>query len=66
MIKEQCKQTIVDYSWRMIFASSEEEFNSLLKEMQDIAYGRGYEEVLKIDLESCAERQAYFEEARGN
>lgn len=66
VIKEQCKQTIVDYSWRMIFAGSEEEFNSLLKEMQDIVYGLGYEEVLKIDLESCAERYEYFKEARGN
>ena len=66
VIKEQCKQTIVDYSWRMVFAASEEEFNSLLKEMQDIAYGLGYEEVLKADLESCVERYAYFEEVRGN
>lgn len=66
VIKEQCKQTIVDYSWRMVFAADEEEFNSLLKEMQDIAYGLGYEEVLKFDLETCAERHQYFEEARGN
>lgn len=64
VIAEQCKQTIVDYSWRMVFAADEEEFNSLLKEMQDIVYGLGYEEVLKADLENCAARYEYFIEAR--
>lgn len=66
VIKEQCKQTIVDYSWRMVFADSEEEFNALLKEMQDITNGLGFEEVYKVDQENCAARFALFEEARGN
>lgn len=64
VIKEQCKQTIVDYSWRMIFAESEEEFDSLLKEMQEIAYGLGYEKVLEVDLQSCVARYKLLEEAR--
>lgn len=64
VIKEQCKQTIVDYSWRMIFAESEEEFDSLLKEMQEIAYGLGYEQVLEVDRASCAARYQLLEEAR--
>lgn len=48
----------------MIFAESEEEFDSLLKEMQEIAYGLGYEKVLEVDLASCAARYQLFEEAR--
>ena len=66
VIKEQCRQTIVDYSWRMVFADSEEEFDALLKEMQDITNGLGFEEVYKVDQENCAARFAMFEEARGN
>lgn len=63
-IKEQCKQTIVDYSWRMVFAENEEEFHSLLAEMQEIAYGLGYEDVLKADQENAAARYELFKEAR--
>ena len=66
VIKEQCRQTVVDYSWRMVFADSEEEFNSLLKEMQDIANGLGFEEVYKVDEAKCAARYELFKEARGN
>ena len=66
VIKEQCRQTVVDYSWRMVFADSEEEFNSLLKEMQDIANGLGFEEVYKVDEANCAARYELFKEARGN
>ena len=57
---------MVDYSWRMVFADSEEEFNSLLKEMQDIANGLGFEEVYKVDEANCAARYELFKEARGN
>ena len=66
VIKEQCRQTVVDYSWRMVFADSEEEFNSLLKEMQDIANGLGFEEVYKVDEANRAARYELFKEARGN
>lgn len=48
-VRGQCKSTIVDNSWKMIFASSESEFNSILKDMQKTAKGLGYEDVLKVD-----------------
>ncbi len=64
-VKEQCKQTIVDYSWRMVFAGSEEEFYSLLAEMQEIAYGLGYNDVLAIDEANAAARYELFTEVRG-
>ena len=41
-LRGQCKASIVDYSWKMVFASNEDEFNSLLAEMQDTLEGRLY------------------------
>mgnify|MGYP001852397906 CR=1 FL=1 len=55
-LRGQCKASIVDYSWKMIFAEDEDEFNSLLKEMQDTVKGLDYETVLEYDM-SCAEEQ---------
>lgn len=34
-IKEQCKQIIVEYSWKMVFAADQAEFDSFLEEMQN-------------------------------
>ena len=65
-VKEQCKQTIIDYSWRMVFAEDEDEFNSLLGEMQEISNGLGYEDVLKVDQENAAKRFEMFQEARAD
>ena len=57
-IRSQCRSVIVDYSWRMVFAEDEEEFNSLLKEMQDTVNSLGYEQVIAVDLENA---KAYHE-----
>lgn len=57
-IKEQCKQIIVQYSWQMVFAKNEAEFNSLLKEMQDTALGLGYDQVYAVDKKNCEDRYA--------
>ena len=37
----------------MAFASSDEEFDSLLKDMQDTCKGLGYDQVYEIDKENC-------------
>lgn len=60
-IKEQCKQVIVQNSWKMVFAKDEAEFNSLLKDMQDTANGLGYEEVLAVDKQNCEDKFASYE-----
>ena len=52
-IKEQCAQVILEKSWQMAFASSDEEFDSLLKDMQDTCKGLGYDQVYEIDKENC-------------
>ena len=62
-IKEQCKQSIVAYSWQMAFAKDEAEFNSLLKEMQDTVNGLGYDQVLAVDQKNCEGQNAAIKEA---
>jgi len=62
-IKEQCKQVILEKSWQMAFASSEDEFNSLLKEMQDTCEGLGIEQVLAVDKENCEGQFAAWQES---
>lgn len=49
-MRSQCRTIIVDYSWQMIFAESEEEFYRLLNEMQTKAVSLGYNTVYKLDL----------------
>lgn len=52
-MRGQCRSTIVDYSWRMVFAKDETEFYTLQKEMQDTVQSLGYEQVLAFDLENA-------------
>ena len=61
-LRGQCKASIVDYSWRMVFASDEKEFDSLLAEMQDTLEGLDYQTVLDYDME-CAKAQNDAREA---
>lgn len=63
-IKEQCKQVIVQDSWRMAFAADEAEFNSILKEMQDTVRGLGYDEVYAVDEQSCKDKLASYDALR--
>ncbi len=51
--KGQISEIIKEYSWKMIFANSEEEFNSLYDTLLTQANGLGYEEVYKY-FENCA------------
>jgi multiple sugar transport system substrate-binding protein/putative aldouronate transport system substrate-binding protein len=49
-LRSQVKATIVEHSWKMVFAKDEAEFESLLAEMQETANGLGYEKVLEVDI----------------
>lgn len=62
-IKEQCKQTIIEYSWKMVFAKDAAEFDSLLKEMQTTVKGLGYDQVLEVDKQNCQDQYKAFDEA---
>ena len=50
-LRGQCRTTIVDTSWLMIFASNDEEFQSLQKQMQDTLEGLDYQTVLDYDMD---------------
>lgn len=50
-LRGQCKATVVDTSWQMIFASSDEEFTSLQQQMQDTLEGLDYQTVLDYDMD---------------
>ncbi|WP_455715825.1 extracellular solute-binding protein [Anaerosporobacter sp.] len=62
-IKEQCKQSIVAYSWQMVFAKDDAEFNSLYKEMKETVNGLGFEQVLAVDKQNCQDKIVKIKEA---
>ena len=61
-LRNQVKSTILEYSWKMVFAKDEAEFNSLLKEMQDTAKGLNYDKVLAVDMQNAKDQQKAREE----
>ncbi len=65
-VRSQCKETIIDASWQMIFASSSSEFESIWSNMQETALGLGYEDVYEVDLQNAADWTAAREESAAN
>lgn len=63
-LRAQVKAVIIEGSWKMVFASDEAEFYTLLKDMQDTVYELGYEEVLNYDLNIAKEQSAARDKAR--
>lgn len=57
-LRGQCKSKIVENSWKMVFAANEDEFNRLLKDMQDSVNGLGYDEVLSVDMQNAKDQSA--------
>ncbi len=55
-IRNQCTTTIIDYSWDMVFAESEEEFYQYQKGMQDTVISLGYQKVLEVDLQNAKDQ----------
>jgi putative aldouronate transport system substrate-binding protein len=49
-IRSQVKATVVEHSWKMVFAKDDAEFESLLASMQETAEGLGVEAVLEVDM----------------
>lgn len=55
-IRGQCKATIVENSWKMIFANDDTEFDTYLTTMQTTAKGLGYDEVLAYDMQNAKDQ----------
>lgn len=52
-LRSQIGSLIVEYSWKMVFAKDEREFDSLLNELQKSADGLGYKKILAIDIKNA-------------
>ena len=52
-MRSQCKNIIVEYSWKMIFAADDEEFNVLYETMVTKLSSLGYEQVLAVDMQNA-------------
>jgi multiple sugar transport system substrate-binding protein/putative aldouronate transport system substrate-binding protein len=57
-IRNQAKAAIVQYSWKMSLAKSDNDFNKLLKEMQSTVNGLGYKKVLDVDMDNAKAQDA--------
>ena len=55
-IKEQCKQVIVEYSWKMIFASDDSDFEEQYAKMKETVTGLGYDDVLAVDMANSSDK----------
>ena len=51
VIRNQCNETVCDYSWRMIYAKDDAEFDSMWDEMTTQLNGFGFEDLTKFDIE---------------
>ncbi|ACZ30219.1 extracellular solute-binding protein family 1 [Xylanimonas cellulosilytica DSM 15894] len=61
-IRNQVKASVVEYSWKMVYAKDQAEFDSLLAQLQSTAEGLGYAKVLEVDMAN-AEAQNEAREA---
>lgn len=52
-LRNQVKEIIKQYSWQMVFAENDAQFQSLLDELIQTANGLGYEDVLKVDMDNA-------------
>ncbi len=57
-LRKQVEPIIVQYSWKMVFANTDAEFDQLQSDMQDEAKGLGYDKVLDVDMERAEQRNA--------
>lgn len=62
-IRNQCKKAVQKYSWNMVFAENEEEFQEMLICMQDAVKSYGYDMVLAYDMEHAKAKDAARQQA---
>lgn len=51
MLRNNCGELIKDYSWDMVFASSQEEFDRLWEDLKDLLYQNGYQKIEQKDMQ---------------
>lgn len=53
VIRNQCNTTLCDYSWRMIFAKDDAEFDSMWQQMATEMDGMGFKDLVKFDQDKA-------------
>ena len=67
IIRNQCSEKVNDYSWRLIFAKDDAEFESIWDDMTAQLDGLGFQDLNKFDTEKFApELEAKKAAAEGN
>ena len=51
VVRNQCNELVCDYSWKMIFASDDAEFDSMWDEMTATLEGNGFKDLCDFDTE---------------
>ncbi len=64
-IKEQCKQVIVEYSWKMVFASDDSDFEEQYAKMKETVTGLGYDDVLAVDMANSSDKASAIKDLLG-
>lgn len=64
-MREQCKASLIEYSWHMIFAPARE-FDRLLIQMRNTLKGLGYDAVYRTDLKNAKNQTVAREEVVKN
>ena len=62
-IREKCADLIKEYSWKMVFAESEEQFLEYWDTLNVLLYQNGYEQVEEADRKIIEQMRIYREEA---
>lgn len=55
-LRTQCGTSLTDYSWRIVFAENDDEFQSLYTEMQATLDGLNFNDVFEYDKERALEK----------
>ena len=55
MLRSACANLLKEYSWDMVFAFSEEEFDRLWADLKDLLYQNGYEKIEQKDMQIIEE-----------
>lgn len=59
-LRTQCGAIVKEYSWKAVFAETDEQCESLIAEMKEIVKGLGYDDVVAVDMESTmSQREAW-------
>lgn len=62
LIRENCGTLIKEYSWKMVFAESEEQFKDYWNILKELLYSNGYEQVENADFKIIEEMRKSREE----